>query len=119
MTKRTIREFQKSDDIWKIIDTWAMENDYKIKSQSESTRLYQRGMGFLTAPMMIEITQKGSKKHLEAWISVNFIVRMFSLFIVPEEMGIESGGLRLILPRNIAREAVNKLLNKLGQSPIG
>jgi hypothetical protein len=34
-------------------------------------------------------------------------------------MGIESGGVRGILPRNMARDAVNKLLGQLSQPPIG
>jgi hypothetical protein len=33
-------------------------------------------------------------------------------------MGIESGGFRAVLPRSIARNAINILLNQLGQPSI-
>jgi hypothetical protein len=33
-------------------------------------------------------------------------------------MGIESGGVRGVLPRNMARNSVNVLLAQLGQPPI-
>ncbi len=49
---------------------------------------------------------------------MNILVRLSSLFMLPKQMGLESGGFRGALPRKIGREAVNKLLERLGQPPI-
>jgi hypothetical protein len=81
-------------------------------------RLYQKGTGFLVAPMMLKVRHENQETNIEAWIRSNFLVRLMSLFILPSEMGIESGGLKGVLPRNIARKAVNILLAQLGQPPI-
>jgi len=68
--------------------------------------------------MKLKVRQENQEINIEAWISANLFVRIMSLFILPAEMGIESGGFRAVLPRSIARTAVNKLLAQLGQPPI-
>jgi hypothetical protein len=40
------------------------------------------------------------------------------LFILPQEMRIESGGFRMVIPRMLARDALNKLLPQLNQAKI-
>jgi hypothetical protein len=118
MGNRTTITFQSDSEIWSTVETWAEETGYRLKSRSESQRLYQEGSGFLTAPMMLEIAQDGKATRLEAWVRVNLIVRIMGLFLIPSEMGVESGGVRLVAPRKIARSAVNKLLVQLGQQEI-
>ena len=118
MNPRTVRDFTASTSVWPVVEAWAKESSYSLKESSQSTRLYQRGMGFWTAPMMLEITQSGDNVHVEAWVKVNVLARLMALFMLPAEMTIESGGARGILPRNLARGAVNKLLGQLGQPPI-
>ena len=56
--------------------------------------------------------------RIEAWISANMFVRAMSLFMLPSEITIASGGMRAALPRKMARGDVNKLLSRLGQAPI-
>jgi len=68
--------------------------------------------------MMLKVKKDDLETTLEAWIRVNVIARLMALFIIPSEMGIESGGFRGAAPRSIARKAVNRLINQLGQSPI-
>ena len=119
MNARTIRDFSISSDIWPSVDKWAAEASFRLKESTPTSRLYQRGYGLLTAPMMVGLTQQGGKVRLEAWIAANFLARLGALFLIPAEMGIESGGFKAVVPRNIARGAVNKLLERLGQSPIG
>jgi hypothetical protein len=70
------------------------------------------------APMMLELRQTGDKVHMEAWVRVGLMMRLLALFLIPTEMGLESGGFRLTVPRRTARGSVNELLGKLGQSPI-
>jgi len=120
MNTRTYRDFTASTSIWPIVDEWAAGSSFRLKQQQtgQATRLYQRGYGLLTAPMMLQISQTGDKAHLEAWISVGTLSRLMALFLVPAEMGIESGGFKLVVPRNVARGAINKLLVALSQPPI-
>jgi hypothetical protein len=118
MSARTVRDFAASADVWPIVEDWARDSKYDLKESTESTRLYQRGHGFMMAPMMLELSQEGDKVHLEAWIRSGFLQRLMSVFLAPAEMGIEPGGIRLVLPRSTARTAVNELLGQLGQPPI-
>jgi len=118
MNKRTVIDFDSADDIWTTIDQWAEESSFRKKEAGESRRLYQKGVGFLVAPMMPEISKDGKKVHLEAWVRANLLVRIFALFLIPSEMGIEPGGFKMAVPRKMARNAINKLLEKLGQPAI-
>ena len=118
MNPRTIRDFTTDTNLWSIVDAWAQQSGYRLKESLPTSRLYQRGHGFLTAPMMLSISQTGNQVHLEAWIHANLLARLMALFLLPAEMGIESGGFRAVVPRNIARGAVNQLLAQWGQPPI-
>jgi hypothetical protein len=118
MAARTVRDFGASGDIGSAVDDWAREAGYRLVESRELTRVFQKGVGFLVAPMMLSIRQTGSDVHLEAWIRANLFVRLMALFILPAEMGIESGGMKAVIPRKMARGQVNKLLEALGQPPI-
>ena len=118
MRKSTLVRFRYDGDIWPIVEKWARENRFRLKDAAGSDRTYQKGIGVLVAPMMLKVGNDDQETTLEAWIRVNKFVRMRSLFILPCEMSIDSGGFRAVAPRRIARNAVNKLLNQLGQSPI-
>ena len=118
MKKRTIIRFSSTGDVWPVVEKWANENGYKPKESAGQERTYQKGVGFLVAPMMLKVRHENQETNIEAWIRANILVRLMSFFILPAEMGIESGGVRGVLPRNIARKAVNALLAQLGQSPI-
>jgi hypothetical protein len=118
MSKRTIRDFALESPIWPQVDQWAQESSFALKRSDADTRLYQRGHGFFTAPMMLEVTQARDQIHVEAWVAIGFLARMQSLFILPAEMGIESGGFRAVLPRSTARTAINKLLARFDQQAI-
>ncbi len=118
MDKRTKLLFQQDGNIWPQVEQWASANGFNVKSSSGPERLYQKGTGFLVAPMMLSVGQADGKVTLEAWVRCNLFVRLASLFILPAEMGIQSGGFRGVLPRSIARNAVNVLLQQLGQPSI-
>ncbi|MCP5468721.1 MAG: hypothetical protein H7A32_05585 [Deltaproteobacteria bacterium] len=118
MEKRTYIDFEYPNTLWPLVDQWAKDNKFRLITSNETTRRYQRGHGFWTAPMMIEINQNQNQYKLQAWIPCNLLVRIASLFILPSEMGIRSGGFRSVLPRRIARNAVNKLLASLNLAAI-
>lgn len=115
---RTVLEFEYNEALWDVVTSWADEHGYKQVSGDDNDRILQKGTGFLVAPMMCHIQQQGSQIKLEAWIRVNLFMRIMGLFLIPAEMGIASGGFKLVAPRNIARKAVNKLLEQLDQEPI-
>lgn len=118
MSSRTTIQFQHDGDVWPIVEKWASENGYRKIEALGTERTYQKGIGFLVAPMMLKVSHDEKRTSIEAWISANILVRLMSMFILPSEMGIGSGGFKAVIPRNIARKAVNNLLAQLRQSPI-
>ena len=114
---KTVREFQYAGDFWREVESWAAENRYKT-TQESSSRIYRKGKGWITAPIAVKLDQQGDQIRLEAWVNVDTLARLGSLFIVPSEMALESGGFRLAMPRETGRKEVNKLLSRLHQSEI-
>jgi hypothetical protein len=118
---RTTLRFQVAGDPWGTIDQWASQNGYRLVPQpgdQQRFRLYQKGSGFWVAPMMLHCQLDGDAMTLQGWVRMTLFVRIMAFFILPAEMGIQSGGFRAALPRKMARDAVNKLLSALGQPPI-
>lgn len=118
MNPRTIRDFEYAGETRPTVNAWAGENSFRLVESEGAKRVFQKGHGFWTAPVRVEIEQQGPKVHIEIWIHVNVLVRISSLFMLPKQMGVESGGFRGVLPRKIGRESANKLLQKLGQPLI-
>jgi hypothetical protein len=116
-TRTTVR-FRYDGEISPLIEKWARENGYRPKESNASEPVYQKGIGFLVAPMMLKVRHDNGETVLEAWVRVPAFVRLTLLFLIPAEMGIESGGLKLAAPRSIARKAVNRLLVELEQPQI-
>jgi hypothetical protein len=118
MNTRTSISFRPDFDIWPVVDRWAALNNFKVTQAVGFERVYQKGRGFLVAPMMVAIRQTGAGVGLDAWVRFSFFVRLMSFFILPPEMGIQSGGWKGVVPRSLARTAVNELLMQLRQLPI-
>jgi hypothetical protein len=119
MATRTVRDFQVGFDVAPIVDAWAQSNHYGFRGVApDGSRNYQRGNGLLTGAMPFTIRQDGPAVHLEAWIHATLAARLCALFLIPTDIGIESGGVKGVLPRSMARSAVNNLLAQLGQPPI-
>jgi hypothetical protein len=117
--QRTTIKIELRGDPWPVIDGWGKATGYLPQSSpSPNSRVYQKGTGFLVAPMMLAAQVDGNVLTLQAWARGTFIARLFSFFILPAEMHIGSGGFKAALPRKIARENVNKLLAQLGGPPI-
>jgi hypothetical protein len=66
----------------------------------------------------LTLTLSGDRMRIEAWCQATLAARILSLFILPAEITIESGGFKAVLPRKLGREEVNPLLEAFGQPPI-
>jgi len=116
--KRAIREFSANGEIWKVADEWAAQQGYKAVEESADGRRYKKGSGFFTGARALELRADGKQVHLEAWVIGNLPARVLSLFILPAEVTLESGGPQAVVPRKQGRGEVNELLAKLNQEPI-
>ncbi len=109
-----------TDDPWPTILDWARRTGFAPRGTGEGgARRFQKGTGLMVAPMMCEIAVEAGVCTIAAWVRGTLLARILSLFILPAEMHIRSGGIRAVAPRRIARGAVNQLLASLGAPPIG
>ena len=113
MTARTKLSFPSSNDIWPAVERWSKSENAELKSSGGYERLYQKG-GIMTAPMMYKFRQDGGEVAVEAWIPSTTFQRACSFFLLPPEMGVESGGIKAAVIRKVARQALNQLLHELG-----
>ena len=118
MADRTIIEFNHTGDVLPVVEAWAKQNGYKLNGNEGTARVFKKGTGFLVAPMLLSIEASSGRVRLQAWVRFNLLARMQTLFMLPKEMSIESGGFRGSIPKKMARTAVNKLLGQLGQPEI-
>ncbi len=117
--KRTLVTFPIAGDPWPTIAAWAQKHKFMPREpQTGSVKLFQKGSGFWTAAMRAQFTQRGETMELQAWLPISIFARIAALFMLPAEMHIRSGGFRAALPRKIARNAVNELLQQVGAPPI-
>ncbi len=113
--KRTSVSGPISGDVWAIIDAWAPGAGYRvIEGGGTATRTYQKGSGFLVAPMVAVFSLNEGTLSMQAWIAPTFFARLFALFLIPASMHVNSGGFVMVLPRNMARKALNEVVGKLG-----
>ncbi|MGH8310754.1 MAG: hypothetical protein ACRETX_13285 [Steroidobacteraceae bacterium] len=118
-TKRSAVTFTLSGDPWPTIAVWAQRHKYLPRApQTGSVKLFQKGSGLWTSPMRAQFTQRGDQIEMQAWVHNPLFARIMSFFILPAEMNVQSGGFRAVIPRNIARKAVNELLVEVGATPI-
>lgn len=102
-----------------VVEGWVNANNFILKSSLGNERTYQRGIGFLVAPTMLRIRPENQELVLEIWIRSNLFARILSAFLLPAEIGIESGGFRAVVPRNMTRNLFNQLLTQLRVPLIG
>jgi len=118
MKNRTVREFTYRGDLWPLVDAWVAETGYRLEQQEDGHRLYRKGFPLVMAPSMVEITEQKGRVTLQAWVKADPYLFLAILTGRTPEMAIDSSGLTATVPRRRAREMVNILLRKLGQSKI-
>jgi len=118
MKSRSIREFTWNAELWPLVDSWASEHHFVLKTSENNRRIYSKGNRLIMAPTFLEISYKKGRVSLEIWVNADLFMIMSLLKGKKAETGIESGGLTAAIPRKQARDAINRLLEKLGQSPV-
>jgi hypothetical protein len=110
--------FKVKGDPWERIEKWAKRHRFMPRSQDKDTRLFQKGTGLWTSPMRAQFTHTKGSVELQAWVHNMLLSRLLTLFLLPMEMNIRSGGFRAMVPRSIARNAINELLREMDAEPI-
>ncbi|BCR04232.1 hypothetical protein DESUT3_13010 [Desulfuromonas versatilis] len=119
MKRRTVCEFVRKAELWPLVDAWSGETGFRLWREEGDRRIYRKGAWLLTAPAFVEISQRQGRVRIEAWVKADFFLVLSLLSGRSAEAGIESGGLTAAVPRKRARAALNILLGRLGQKPIG
>jgi hypothetical protein len=66
----------------------------------------------------VQLTWTGQGYRLEGYVWLPTLNRIMTLGLMPHEMVIDKGGFVAVIPRNRAREDVNKLLVSLNVQPL-
>jgi len=104
---------------WALIDAWAPGAGYRLTAGAgTNTRTYQKGTGFLVAPMMLVAALEGRTLTIQGWVAPTFLARLFALFLLPAETNIGTDGFVMLIPRRMANKVVNGLLTQLGLPTI-
>jgi hypothetical protein len=116
--RRSVVTFKIKGDPWERIEKWAKRHRFMPRSQDKDTRLFQKGTGLWTSPMRAQFTHTKGSVELQAWVHNMLLSRLLTLFLLPMEMNIRSGGFRAMVPRSIARNAINELLREMNATEI-
>lgn len=118
-SRRSVVTYSVTGDPWPTIATWAKEHGFHPREpQAGSTKMFQKGIGLFTAPMRAQFTHTGNSVEVQAFLHIPLFTRIMALFLLPSEMHVRSGGFRAVLPRSMARKAVNALLAQVGGEQI-
>ncbi|KRB10895.1 hypothetical protein [Lysobacter sp. Root690] len=104
-------EFASDKDVYAMVDSWATSNGYVLKRSGGDARKYQKGSGFLTAPMFLELDRVGAKYSIKSYVRVNGL-------ILQGDVGLAGDGFLVKLPRSIAKKAQNQLFQSLELQPL-
>lgn len=104
-------EFASDKDVYAMVDSWATSNGYVLKRSEGGLRKYQKGSGFLTAPMFLELDRVGEKYSIKSYVRING-------FVVHGDVGLAGDGFLVKLPRSMAKKAQNQLFQSLELQPL-
>ncbi|MGH8083584.1 MAG: hypothetical protein ACREP7_23615 [Lysobacter sp.] len=104
-------EFESQQDVYAVVDAWAVSHGYVLKRNQGVHRTYQKGSGFLTAPMFLELDRSGEKYTLSSYVRING-------FLIQGDMALGGGGFMAKMPRSTAKKAQNQLFEQLQLAPL-
>jgi hypothetical protein len=118
-SRRSVVSFAVKGDPWERIGAWAKRHKFTPREpHGKNVKLFQKGTGLLTSPMRAQFTHEDGKIELQAWVHNLLFSRLLTLFLLPMEMNVRSGGFRAMVPRSIARKAINELLREMNATEI-
>jgi hypothetical protein len=97
-----------SANIAGTVASWAERHGYRLIRTVGGTRVYKKGVNFLTAPMFLESTDNGAEHVFKAYTQVDGLV-------IKGNLALTAAGPMAKLPRSIAKKAFNDLLATLRQ----
>jgi len=100
---------------------WSLDNGYSLHSRktTSSTLWFQRGTGTLTYPMVLKIEATSPNQYqAEAFLFGNTFNRIMALGIYSQKTKINTGGVKGVVLRAIARKQIQPAIHILGLSPI-
>ena len=109
---RTVITVKASDSVWPKVESWAERNEFKEIDSGEGGRSF-RQVTLLGGNKNLRVDQSEDEVIIESWLHTGLFSRFVMLFILPEEIGIESG-MMLKFPKKKFREKLNPLLEQLG-----
>ena len=98
--------FPAMDDVSGTVATWAERHGYRLVRTEGQTRVYKKGINFLTAPMFLESTRGDAQHTLKAYTQVDGL-------LIKGNLALSATGPMAKLPRSMAKKAVNDLLATL------
>jgi len=110
----TIRSFQTHEPLLPTVKEWAKEYGFAVELKDNKI-LCEKDIGLMTTPVYVKMEESDGHIQFEAFLKVDAISMFTTFFMAPDEMRLESGDGELFLDRKIARDKVNKLLERLGQ----
>ncbi len=113
--RRTVRETHYTRDKWTKIHNWALNNKYKLleKQSDEERRIYKKRFSWLMPATYIEMYKKDKMLKLDFWVNADAYLIVSLLTFRPSEIRLDRGGLAGAVPRKMARDLVNPLLDQL------
>lgn len=98
-----------ADHVVNTVRHWAAVHGYTESSDGRSLS-FTRGMGVLTQPTVVNLTQLPQGHQLQAWQTLGLGLK--------REMALTSGNFIGIVPRKVKLKEFNALLGALGHPPI-
>ncbi len=105
---------------WSAISAqWAAQHGFHlVREHTETGLLYMCQTGWLAPAVCVSLLENGLDLHVEAWLELDALTQVFTLFATPQQSGLESSLHGADVERANARLAVNRLLDLLGVQTI-
>ena len=105
---------------WSAISAqWAIQHGFHLaREHTETSLLYMRQTGWLAPAVCVSLRENGLDLHVEAWLELDALTQVFTLFATPQQSGLESSQHGADVERANARLAVNRLLDLMGKQAI-
>lgn len=114
-----VREFTSRIEPWPIIEHWASENGFHLVAMKSGRRAYTRGERLSGRVTIVDVRCRDRSVRVSAWIQVGWLFRLFTLFrLGANQELVETGWAGVRLRRQMAH-AMNGLLFRFRQRPIG